>query len=84
MLLQVLFDNVQQKDRLLTNKRIERIEMEENGPVRVYAQDGSVYQGDIVVGADGVHSTVRREMWRIANESCPGTFAPDEEACKPV
>lgn len=50
----------------------------DNDQVTVRTQDGSVYTGDIVVGADGVHSTVRQEMWRNALESNSGLFKQDE------
>jgi hypothetical protein len=33
----------------------------------------------MIVGADGVHSTVRSEMFRIGRELQPGYFAADEE-----
>jgi len=36
--------------------------------VRVHCVDGSYFDGDLVVGADGVHSKVRREMWRLAKD----------------
>ncbi|RYP20387.1 hypothetical protein DL765_002845 [Monosporascus sp. GIB2] len=39
---------------------------------RVETKDGSVYTGDIVIGADGVRSHVRRELWRIADSENPG------------
>lgn len=46
--------------------------------VVVKTSDGSSYQGDILVGTDGNHSTVRDKMWQIADELSPGWIAPDE------
>ncbi|CAG8947879.1 unnamed protein product [Penicillium salamii] len=37
----------------------------------VRTEDGSTYTGDLVVGADGVHSITRSEMWRIASLERP-------------
>ncbi|KAI8724340.1 FAD-binding-3 domain-containing protein [Fusarium sp. LHS14.1] len=42
-----------------------------------------VYRGDVLVGADGIHSTVREEMWRIGNELSPGYFPVDEWSTVP-
>lgn len=35
---------------------------------QVVTADGAVYKGDLVVGADGIHSVVRAEMWRQAKD----------------
>lgn len=48
--------------------------------MHVQTQDGCTYTADIVVGADGVHSTVRKKMWRNANEAGSNLFHPDEES----
>lgn len=77
MLLQVLFDNLKFKDRILTQKRVTHVETIE-GCVHVQTQDGCTYSGDIVVGADGIHSAVRNEMWRNANKTDPNLFHSDE------
>lgn len=82
MLLQVLYDMIEHKDRILTGKRVARLEMSDGELARVHTKDGSVYEGDIVVGADGVHSATRSEMWRLADELAPGTFTANEEAGK--
>ncbi|KAF4309825.1 Monooxygenase FAD-binding protein [Botryosphaeria dothidea] len=79
MLLQVLFDNLQFKDRVLTQKRVTRVDKAKGG-VHVQTQDGCTYTGDIVVSADGVHGTVRKEMWRNANEADSNLFHLDEES----
>lgn len=79
MLLQVLFDNLQFKDRVLTQKRVTRVDKAKGG-VHVQTQDGCTYTGDIVVSADGVHGTVRKEMWRNANEADSSLFHLDEES----
>ncbi|KAF9876991.1 FAD binding domain protein [Colletotrichum karsti] len=83
MLLHVLYDNLKHKDRILTKKRVSRIGLAKNG-VQVHTEDGSLFEGDIIVGADGIHSTVRKEMWRIGKEESPGYFPPDEESRVPV
>ncbi|OBT85982.1 hypothetical protein VE02_06383 [Pseudogymnoascus sp. 03VT05] len=59
--LQVLYDNIQDKKKILTKKEIQEVDMTHDGVV-VKTSDGSSYQGDILVGADGNHSTVRDRM----------------------
>ncbi|KAK2729707.1 FAD binding domain protein [Colletotrichum kahawae] len=83
MLLQVLYDNLKQKDKVNPSKRVNKINVSENG-VSVHTTDGSIYEGDIVVGADGIHSTVRSEMWRIGIKELPGYFPHDEQSRVPV
>ncbi|KAK1461801.1 FAD binding domain-containing protein [Colletotrichum cuscutae] len=83
MLLQVLFDNLKNKDKVIPEKRVEKVELLKEG-VRVHTKDGSVFEGDIVVGAGGIHSTVREEMWRIGHEERPGYFPLDEHSRVPV
>ncbi|GAP87177.1 putative FAD binding domain-containing protein [Rosellinia necatrix] len=79
MLLQVLYNNLKFKDRVLIQKRATRVDTFENH-ICVHTQDGSTYNGDIIVGADGIHSVVRTEMWRNANEAGSDSFGPDEES----
>lgn len=40
-----------------------------DGGATVATASGSVYRGSIVVGADGVHSIVRQEIWKM-REKC--------------
>jgi 2-polyprenyl-6-methoxyphenol hydroxylase-like FAD-dependent oxidoreductase len=40
--------------------------------VKVETDGGTIFEGDIVVGADGVHSRVAQEMQRLAGEDIPG------------
>ncbi|KAK1856057.1 FAD binding domain protein [Colletotrichum chrysophilum] len=79
MLLQILYDNLKQKDKVLTNKRVVHVKTSSTG-VEVKTEDGSTYAGDILVGGDGVHSKVRQEMWRIASVSDPTAFPPEERS----
>ncbi|KAL6914853.1 hypothetical protein FSST1_012613 [Fusarium sambucinum] len=74
--IQVLFDSLKYKDRVLTSKRVNVVEHADNH-VTVHTKDGSKYTGDIVVGADGIHSTVRQEMWRIAHDAKSDIFQLD-------
>ncbi|KAJ8109014.1 hypothetical protein OPT61_g7762 [Boeremia exigua] len=77
MIIQVLYDNLRDKSKVLTSKGVAKIE-QSPGEVRVVTEDGSIFHGDILVGADGIHSDVRREMWRIADELSPGYFPSDK------
>jgi 2-polyprenyl-6-methoxyphenol hydroxylase-like FAD-dependent oxidoreductase len=80
MVLQVLYDNIKDKTKVLTKKRVQNVKLTDDG-VLVRTSDGSTYKGDILIGADGIHSTVREEMWRIANEMSPGWIPSDERSC---
>ncbi|KAJ0142365.1 Uncharacterized protein HZ326_14827 [Fusarium oxysporum f. sp. albedinis] len=82
MLLKVLYDNIKDKSKILTNKRVVRTELV-NGGVHAVTSDGTIIAGDILVGADGVHSTVRSEMWRLAGRLSPGLFDPNEHEAPP-
>ncbi|KAL4796260.1 FAD/NAD(P)-binding domain-containing protein [Aspergillus venezuelensis] len=52
----------------------------DNGSVTVTADNGKTYTGDLVVGADGVHSKVRSEMWKAANRLGKGVPAKEQQA----
>lgn len=61
MLVDVLYKHIRQREKVLTSKRVSLITQDHHG-VTVECQDGSLYQGSILVGADGVHSTVGRHV----------------------
>ncbi|KAE8153049.1 FAD/NAD(P)-binding domain-containing protein [Aspergillus avenaceus] len=66
-LIRVLYNHIADKSKLLAGKRVATVDQTESN-VQVTTTDGSVYNGDILVGADGIHSCVRKEMVRIAKE----------------
>ncbi|KAH8774472.1 hypothetical protein F5883DRAFT_412362 [Diaporthe sp. PMI_573] len=78
MLLQILYDSLNLKDRVLTRKRVVHVDAV-SGCVHVQTEDGSRYRGDIVVGADGVHSAVRHEMRRNSLDSGAELFQADKD-----
>ncbi|KAF9155768.1 hypothetical protein BG015_008698 [Linnemannia schmuckeri] len=52
------------KDRISFNKRI--LSMRKSvGGTRIYCSDNSIYEGDIVIGADGAYSAVRHNMYKM-------------------
>jgi 2-polyprenyl-6-methoxyphenol hydroxylase-like FAD-dependent oxidoreductase len=73
-LITVLFTRFPQKDKILTGHRVANVELSPQG-VSVYCDNGSCFKGDIVVGADGIHSIIRAEMWRHASAIAPGAFS---------
>jgi len=57
---------------VLLNKKVARVDHFPTH-VMVHCVDGTTYQGDVVVGADGISSKVRREMFRVADGEIPRT-----------
>lgn len=76
--LQSLYNQLKNKHNILVGKKVSFIEHEADS-VFVHCLDGSVYEGDIVIGADGIHSKVRQEMHRIADKKSPGLMDDDKE-----
>lgn len=63
VVLKVLYDHLaDQQDRILVGKKVIKVE-NLHGKVKVHCADHSVFDGDLVVGADGVRSIVRQQMW---------------------
>ncbi|KAF2992994.1 hypothetical protein E8E13_000981 [Curvularia kusanoi] len=73
MLIQILYDNLRDKSKVLTKRGVIKVDQTPE-QVLVTTDDGNLFCGDVLVGADGIHSTVRREMWRLADEHDPGLF----------
>ncbi|KAF5016435.1 hypothetical protein F66182_11886, partial [Fusarium sp. NRRL 66182] len=65
MLLEILYTNLPDTTRVKTNSAVIAVEHEEDS-IRVHTSDNCSYEGHLVVGADGIHSTTRKEMWRVA------------------
>jgi FAD dependent monooxygenase len=75
-----LYDGLPDQSMIRTSARVERIEHTETG-VKVYLTDGTFEEGDLVIGADGVHSLVRQLMWDYAAENEPNAIPEsDKEA----
>ncbi|KAJ0423015.1 hypothetical protein BJY00DRAFT_322161 [Aspergillus carlsbadensis] len=65
-LIRVLYDSFEDPSHIHVNQRVARVQQGKDS-VRVTTEDGTSYEGDLVVGADGVHSKVRAEMWSFHN-----------------
>ncbi|KAL2851041.1 monooxygenase [Aspergillus pseudoustus] len=77
-LLESLYRNLPDKTRVHINQAVVEIQQTEEG-VFVVTQDGTTYSGSLVVGADGVHSRVRSEMWRLEETQYPGLIGAKEK-----
>lgn len=79
--MEILYNHIKHKDRILVNKRVAKV-IRATSMVELITEDGSVYTGDVLAGGDGIHSAVRKEMWRLGAELKPGYFPEDEWSCK--
>ncbi|KAM3065605.1 FAD-dependent monooxygenase boa8 [Clarireedia jacksonii] len=67
-LLKILYQHLPDKSKVLTGKCVKSIVNGEEEGV-VLCKDGSRYTGDVIAGADGIHSIIRAEMRKqIAKE----------------
>ncbi|PNP78992.1 hypothetical protein FNYG_07654 [Fusarium nygamai] len=79
MLMQVLYNKLESKASVHAGQKVVSVLELDNG-IQVTTDKGKAFEGDILVGADGIYSTVRKEMWRIAS---PGYFPADEWSSVP-
>ncbi|KAG4432820.1 hypothetical protein IFR05_011685 [Cadophora sp. M221] len=77
-LLRVLSDGITDKSKIHLSKRVTKIDHTDT-EVLVHCKDGSIYSGEIVVGADGVHSIVKSLMQDHINRSTPGKADKDRK-----
>jgi 2-polyprenyl-6-methoxyphenol hydroxylase-like FAD-dependent oxidoreductase len=78
-LTRMLYDNLPDHDeKVKTNSGLADIEAHENG-VRVILENGSVEEGSIVIGCDGVHSKTREIMRRLSRQAPSTSAVIDDE-----
>ncbi|KAI1611563.1 hypothetical protein EDD36DRAFT_441678 [Exophiala viscosa] len=77
-LLKTLYDNIEDKSKVLLGKKVSRVDHSKQG-ISVQCKDGTTYTGDIAIGADGVYSIVRNEMWRHMDIAQPGLPAQERK-----
>lgn len=68
-LLAILYSALPDKSKVRVNTTVSRIEQPAGEGVRVQTVGGEVYHADLVVGADGVHSSIRSQLWEATNSS---------------
>ncbi|KAM4067154.1 FAD binding domain-containing protein [Hirsutella rhossiliensis] len=86
-LLEILYDALPDKAEARVNKTVSSIDQQTGdgkSGVRVRTLDGDVYEGDMVVGADGVHSRTRSEMWRLSSSSGLAEISASERSSMSV
>ncbi|KAK3317564.1 hypothetical protein B0T19DRAFT_293717 [Cercophora scortea] len=74
-LLKALYDSLPEPNpaaRILMNKQVTQITTTDDR-VEAHCADGTIYTGSIIIGADGVHSMVRKTMRTLALQSSPTT-----------
>lgn len=77
--MKVLYEHLKDKSKVLTGKRVTDVEHTASG-VSVSCKDGSSYAGHIVVGADGIHSTVRSFMRDHLETIAAGSTEKDRDS----
>ncbi|KFA49088.1 hypothetical protein S40293_07093 [Stachybotrys chartarum IBT 40293] len=80
-LLQILYDNLPDKSSVKTKVNITDIKQFRDR-VEVELADGTIETGDMIIGADGVHTIVRNYMWDHAAKVSPGLITSAEKTSK--
>lgn len=79
--LQIIYNHIQNKDRIHSRTAVSDYEETEDD-ITITTEDGKSYQGSILVGADGIHSHIRKVMAEklcstnpaVAQDLLEGTF----------
>ncbi|MBL7817399.1 MAG: FAD-dependent monooxygenase [Saprospiraceae bacterium] len=71
---QILMKNAD-KSTILTHKRLKNIKITEGSKTELYFEDGTSAEADLVIGADGIHSVVRKRLFgetplRYSGQTC--------------
>lgn len=66
-LLEILYTRLPNPGNIHLNRRVTGVESFPGGAT-VTTADGTRYTGHLVLGADGVHSPVRAEIWKAARK----------------
>jgi 2-polyprenyl-6-methoxyphenol hydroxylase-like FAD-dependent oxidoreductase len=69
-LLEILYDHLPTKDKVFTSHEVVMIESDDFGAT-VTTKNGKQFEGDMIVGADGINSTVRRSLWKSIESKDP-------------
>lgn len=78
--LAILYKHLQEdQSRVLLKKKATKVEHTGSG-ILVQCADGSQYEGDLVVGADGIRSTIRQEMWRHMSPNLPSVVNSERKS----
>ncbi|KAF7592692.1 hypothetical protein BBP40_012594 [Aspergillus hancockii] len=77
-LLEILYQNYPYYDAIRLSEKVTVVEASEAG-ASVTTTSGKTYRGHLVVGADGVHSRVRSEIWRAAERVDPDLVTAHEQ-----
>nr|WGJ63577.1 FAD-dependent monooxygenase [Aspergillus striatus] len=79
-LLEILYTKLPDRSKIRLRSRVASITtLRDNGGVNVTTDDAQTYTGHLVVGADGVHSRVRSEMWKAAQSDGRGPTAKEQQ-----
>lgn len=78
-LLKTIYNNIKDKSHLLPGRRVTKIEQNHKGTT-VICQDGTSYTGDVVIGADGVHSRVRETIFRDMEVNAPHLLNSEDKS----
>ncbi|KAL6237469.1 hypothetical protein BDW75DRAFT_228660 [Aspergillus navahoensis] len=63
-LIEVLYRGLHDKSKVKVGQKVIKIQLHHDGRgVSVFTESGQEHIGDVVAGADGVHSTTRSQMW---------------------
>ncbi|KAF7562291.1 hypothetical protein G7046_g1840 [Stylonectria norvegica] len=76
--LRIMHEQLPDERYVKTGKKVVDVIDREDG-VTVILQDGTQEEGDMLIGCDGVHSTVRELMWRNANLAQPNLVNAQEK-----